>query len=112
MFFWAKYLLAQNDHVMFVINGIDRLFYPKTAPLVIDLKQSLTLLCRSLEIEQFPKGCFDGESSLFFYQIVNHFRDAKGTVSLKSNRKIRQLSSDCLDDKERTFRIINIAGSV
>jgi len=93
MFFGTRYLLTRNDHVMFVINGIDRLFYPKIASLVIDIKPSLTLLCRSLEIEQFPKGCFDGESSLFFYQIVIALMElskAIGQIYDKLNR-IEQL---------------------
>jgi len=50
---------------MFMLNGIDWLFYPKIAPIFIDLEPSLALLCRSLEVKQFPKGRFDGESNLF-----------------------------------------------
>ena len=44
--------------------------------------------------------------------VVDYFGDAKSTVSTKSNRKIRQLSSDGLNDKQRTVRIMNIAGAV
>jgi signal transduction histidine kinase len=68
------YFLAQYDHIMFMINGVNRLFYPEISPLIVDHKPPLALLGCGFKVQKLPKGCLDGKSDPFLEQVINHIR--------------------------------------
>src|SRR5210317_745248 len=96
------YFFAQNDHIMFMIKGVNRLFYPEISPLLVDPEPSFALLGCSFKVQKLPKGCLDGKSDPFFEQVIDHLRHTKGTIGPKSYRKICQLPPYGLNHNQRT----------